>query len=388
MDVIDWGAAQRIGELIAGSPPFGGVRAASVEPLAREFAGRVGAYSRLESSRELPVLELVDRPGWIAANLRTMKPMLAPLTESLDVSKGPFAGTLRSASGLLLGAQVGALTGMLSQRVLGQYDLALLDESVTPRLLLLAPNLAHAARNLGVDRDELVLWVSIHEITHAVQFSGAPWLREYLGGILKQLIDGLQMTLTGGSSDEGEAGDADGSGNGNGAPEHAGGWTARLPKLGDWVSNPAQMREMLERARRGELLRLSLGEERWGLVEQMQAAMSLIEGHAEHTMDAVGAEVLPSLPRLRTALNRRRESRGLPWRVLERLLGLELKMRQYEIGRRFCDAVVQAGGPETLALAWSGPETLPSTEELEQPALWIARVAEADGLQASLSRSK
>ncbi len=114
----------------------------------------------------------------------------------------------------------------------------------------------------------------------------------------------------------------------------------------------------------GELLRLTLGEDRWQLVERMQAAMSLIEGHAEHTMDAVGAEVLPSLPRLRAAMNRRREQRGLPWRVLERLLGLELKLRQYETGRRFCDAVVSAGGPETLALAWGGPQDLPSGEEL------------------------
>ncbi len=102
---------------------------------------------------------------------------------------------------------------------------------------------------------------------------------------------------------------------------------------------------IVDRARRGELLRLTLGEERWQLVERMQAAMSLIEGHAEHTMDAVGAEVLPSLPRLRAAMNRRRETRGLPWRVLERLLGLELKLRQYEVGRRFCDAVVERGRP-------------------------------------------
>ena len=108
------------------------------------------------------------------------------------------------------------------------------------------------------------------------------------------------------------------------------------------------LRELLERARRGELLRLTLGDERWRLVERMQATMSLIEGHAEHTMDAVGAEVLPSLPRLRAALNRRR-SRGLPWRVLERLLGLELKLKQYEVGKRFCDAVVRAEGPQALA---------------------------------------
>jgi len=369
--VIDWGMAQRIGELIAGSPPFGGVRAESVEPLAREFAGRVGSYSGLEISGELPALELVDRPGWIAANLQSMRPMLAPLTESMGAGKGPFAGPLRSASGLMMGVQVGALAGMLSQRVLGQYDLALLDSSVTPRLLLLAPNLAQAASTLHVDRDELVLWVSIHEITHAVQFTGAPWLREYLGGMLKELIDGLQVTISGRPSEDGDTTtDGTGKGAGNGGLGGLGGWMPSLPKLPD----QAQLREMVERARRGELLRLTLGEDRWALVERMQAAMSLIEGHAEHVMDAVGAEVLPSLPRLRAAMNHRRENRGLPWRVLERLLGLELKMKQYEMGRRFCDAVVDAGGSQALALAWSGPEALPTTAELDDPALWIARV--------------
>jgi uncharacterized protein (DUF2342 family) len=370
VDVIDWGTAQRVGELIGGAPPFGGVRAASVEPLTREFAGKVGAYSGLHSSSELPPLELVDRAGWIAANLKGMQPMLAPLTEPMGAGKGPFAGPLRSVSGLLLGVQVGALAGMLSQRVLGQYDLALLDASVQPRLLLLAPNLASAARTLNVDRDELVLWVSIHEITHAVQFAGAPWLREYLGGMLKELIDGLQVTISGGSSDAGssEGGSADGGANGHN------GWMGNMPKLGGWDLSMPDLREMVERARRGELLRLTLGEDRWALVQRMQAAMSLVEGHAEHVMDAVGAEVLPSLPQLRAAMNHRRENRGLPWRVLERLLGLELKLKQYETGRRFCDAVVDAGGQQALALAWSGPEALPSQAELEEPALWLARV--------------
>jgi coenzyme F420 biosynthesis associated uncharacterized protein len=365
-DAIDWGAAQRIGELIGGSPPRGGVRADSIEPLAQDFAARVSAYTGLELPAELPPLEVVDRPAWIAANLKTMKPLLDPLTARLggddDGITGIVSGPLRTASGFLFGAQVGALTGVLSQRVLGQYDLALLDAEVQPRLLLLAPNLAQAARNLGVDRDELVLWVTIHELTHAVQFGGAPWLREHLGDMLRELIDGLQVKLAPSSTR-------------NGLPEEknkdgGGGW---IPKLDGLGINPNQLRELLERARRGELLRLTLGDERWQLLERMQATMSLIEGHAEHTMDAVGAEVLPSLPRLRAALNRRRETRGLPWRVLERLLGLELKLKQYEIGKRFCDAVVQAEGPQALARVWSGPGLLPSTAELETPRLWLAR---------------
>lgn len=348
MEPIDWAAAQRVGELIAGSPPRGGVDASSVEPLAHDFARRVSSYSGLPEPRRLPPLEVVDRPAWIAANLRTMRPLLAPLAERAARSPGLLRGPVGSASGMLMGAQVGALTGLLSQRVLGQYDLALLDADVAPRLLLLGPNLAQAARNLSLDREELVLWVTIHEITHAVQFEGAPWLREHLAGLLSELIEGLQVSL----------------GTGGGLP--------RLPGL-------SEVTGVLERARRGELMRLTLGEERWRLVERMQAAMSLIEGHAEHVMDAVGAEVIPSLPRLRAALDRRREHRGLPWRVLERLLGLELKMRQYQTGRAFCDAVVANGGPPALALAWSGPETLPTPAELAEPSLWIARVAGGPG---------
>jgi coenzyme F420 biosynthesis associated uncharacterized protein len=359
VDAIDWRAAQRIGERIAGSPPDGGVRAGALEPLAHDFAKRVSAYSGLPAPSELPALEAVDRPEWIAANLRTMRPLLGPLGERVGERAGPLHGPLRSATGFLLGAQVGALTGVLSQRVLGQYDLALLDDSVPPRLLLLAPNLALTARNLGVDRDELVAWVAIHEITHAVQFSAAPWLRDHLGGMLRELIEGLQVTLGGRSAGPGQGAEV-----GEAAAEEP-----RRPKLPD----PGELVALLDRVRRGELLRLTLGEDRWQLVERMQAAMSLIEGHAEHTMDAVGAEVLPSLPHLRSALNRRREARPLPWRVLERLLGLELKLRQYEMGRRFCDAVVAEGGPQALAGAWSEPAALPTMAELQQPERWLGR---------------
>jgi putative hydrolase len=208
---IDWDTAQRIGELIAGSPPYGGPPPRSVQPLAHEFARRVGEYTGLSLPDELPPLEMIDRPAWIAANLLTMRPLLDPLLERLGAGdedtdderrsaagepgtsgagpggggdaggvggllSGPLrsaSGPLRSASGHLLGAQLGMVTGMLSQRVLGQYDVSLLDASAPPRLLLLAPNLAAAARNLGVDRDELIAWVAIHEITHAVQISGA-----------------------------------------------------------------------------------------------------------------------------------------------------------------------------------------------------------------------
>ncbi len=366
MDAIDWSTAQRVGELLAGSPPDGALTGASVEPLAQRFAARVSEYSGLRLPAALPPLEAVDRPTWIAANLQGMRPILEPLAQQSAEAGSkrrkrhprkagaqdltPLYDALGAAGGLLLGAQVGAMAGMLSQRVLGQYDLALLDPSVTPRLLLVAPNLDQASRNMQVDRDQLVSWVAIHELTHAIQFSGAPWLREHLGGLLQELIAGLQVTVSLGT-------------------------LLRIP-------DPRDLRALAERLRHGEILRLSLGERRWQLVARMQATMSLVEGHAEHVMDAVGADVLPALPRLRAAMNRRRESRGLPWKVLERLLGLELKLRQYDEGRRFCDAIVAAGerdesggGRRLLARVWRSPADLPTPAELAAPELWLARVA-------------
>lgn len=349
MNKVDWRLAQRVGEAVAGTPATDSEGIAPPPTPVAELAQRICTYSHLTLERQPPALELVDRPRWIAANLKTMRPLIDPLTDRVGESLGPFGGLARSAGGFFVAIQVGALTGVLSQRVLGQYDLALLDEQTTPRLLLLAPNLAHAARSLGVDREQLVAWVTIHEVTHAVQFGSAPWLREHLGGILKELISSLEVKLGDG----------------------------RDFKFGDIAQMRDELSDLIARARAGELLRVTLGDERWELVERMQSTMSLIEGHAEHVMDAVGVEMLPTLPKLREAMTRRRASRPLPWRVLERLLGLELKMKQYEIGRAFCDEVVREGGPEALALAWRSAADLPTARELEHPRLWLEREAVA-----------
>jgi coenzyme F420 biosynthesis associated uncharacterized protein len=354
MDGIDWNVAQKVGEMLAGDAggwASGGwasqsdADARGVQPLVERFAARVSAYTGLELPERLPALELVDRSAWIEANIATMRPLLEPLGERLGRGSGPLAPAMRSITQLLLGAQMGAVTGMLSQRVLGQYDIALLDPTRDPRLLLLAPNLAQAARTLALDREELTAWVAIHEVTHAVQFGGAPWLRAHLGELLRELIDGMQVRVGLGRA-------------------------LRIPDAAD-------LRSLAARLRGGEILRLGLGEDRWALVERMQATMSLIEGHAEHVMDAVGAEELPTLERMRAAMTRRRRERGWPWRILERLLGLEMKLRQYEVGRGFCDEVVALGGPGALTVAWRSAEMLPSTTELQSPETWLARTRAA-----------
>jgi coenzyme F420 biosynthesis associated uncharacterized protein len=356
MDRIDWTLAQRVGEVVAGTGPAERVFAEAAQPLAEDFAKRVSEYTGLALPMELPPLEAVDRPEWIAANLSSMRPLMEKVAERLQHNsrKAPaklpqgwalgLPEAMRVASGLMLGAQVGAMAGLLSQRVLGQYELELLEPSTSPRLLLVAPNLAQAAQRMQVQRDELLNWVTIHEITHAIQFSGAPWLRGHLAAMIEELLEGLEVSVSLRQM-------------------------LRLPSTGE-------VRELAELLRRGEVMRVALGRDRWLLLERMQATMSLIEGHAEHVMDAVGAEVLPSLTRLRGALQGYRESAGLPWRIVSRLLGLDMKMRQYDVGKRFCDEVVAQAGPQALTLAWASPQNLPTAAEFEAPRSWLERVGQ------------
>ena len=118
---------------------------------------------------------------------------------------------------------------------------------------------------------------------------------------------------------------------------------------------------------------VAVGEERRGQLESAQAFMALLEGYAEHVMDAVGADLLTDLDAMRAAMERRRHERSGLLRVLEKLIGMDLKMRQYKQGKAFCDAVVARGGIEALNRAWAGPETLPAYAELDDPAGWLAR---------------
>jgi coenzyme F420 biosynthesis associated uncharacterized protein len=251
------------------------------------------------------------------------------------------SGPLQSAGGVLIGVEAGGIVGFMGRHVLGQYELALLDPERPPRLLLVAPNLREAARTFEADEAELLEWVVFHEITHAVQFTGVPWLREHLAAMLRELLSSVKVEI-----------------------EPAA--LLRLPKLQD-------VRAAWDAVREGGLVHAVAGPERKEIIDRLQATMALIEGHAEHVMDAAGAAVLPSLPKLRESLERRRREKPPLVKLLERLLGLDLKMRQYVIGKRFCDAVVRDWGIEGINRAWSAPDQLPTLAELDDPAAWVRR---------------
>lgn len=341
--VIDWPLAQRIAALVAGESDARSPTA-DLPALATVSSERVAAYTGLHPVRPLPVAEGVGRSDWIRANVTGMRALLDPPLRRVGSGAGPFKPGVRLAAGVVLTAEVGVILGFLAQRVLGQYELVLLDGGVEerpPRLLFVLPNLGGAVRSFDADEHELLTWVVLHEVTHALQFAAVPWLQSHLAGLVRELLDSVEVRV-----DASRA--------------------MRLPGLDD-------VRRLANAVRRGDLVSIVTNPSERATIDRLQAVMAVIEGYAEHVMDEVGADVLPSLPRLRAALDHRRRSQSAPARLLAKLLGLEMKLRQYEQGKRFCDAVVAAGGITALNHAWSAPEAMPSLAELDRPEHWLAR---------------
>jgi coenzyme F420 biosynthesis associated uncharacterized protein len=196
--------------------------------------------------------------------------------------------------------------------------------------------------NFGAEEGEFMTWVTLHEVTHAVQFAGVPWLHSHVAGLVQELLKSAELRMD------------------------------RPRKL--HIPKAAEVRRVGLALRHGDLVSIFTNRAERETLDRVQAVMAVIEGHAEHVMDAVAPDLLPSLPKLRAAIDRRRKSQSGVSRLMAKLLGLELKMRQYEQGKFFCDAIVKRAGTDALVRVFSGPEALPTLAELTDPPAWLRRM--------------
>jgi len=342
--MIDWILAEKIAGYVAGTGEAPAPRA-DLDALAIEAEGRVVRYTGLEPARPLPRPEGIDRREWVRSNIAAMRHLMDPVLDRAGEGMGPLRPAVQLALGVMVTTEVGVVLGYLGQRVLGQYELMLLDETVDEhpaRLLFVLPNLGGAARAFAAPEDEFMTWVALHEVTHAVQFAGVPWLHGYVGGLVRELMKSAELRID--------------------TPRKL-----RLPGL-------SEVKRVAGAVRNGDLIAIFTTSAERETFDRVQAVMAVIEGHAEHVMDAVAPDLLPSLPQLRAALDRRRQSQSGVSRLLAKLLGLELKLRQYEQGKSFCDAIVRSAGTEALARVFSGPESLPTLAEINDPSAWLERV--------------
>jgi coenzyme F420 biosynthesis associated uncharacterized protein len=345
-NMVDWQLAVALGSRISGAgPEVSAEQAAATVTELRAGADRSTSYVReftgLEAGAGTAPVLVVDRPAWIQANVDGFAKLLTPIIDKVSEKKGPPGPITQAVGSRITGANVGGLLGFLSSKVLGQFDPF---HDPAGRLLLVAPNVVHVERELGVDPHDFRLWVCLHEETHRVQFTAVPWIRDHLfsefsaladtvepqrmlDDVLKRLSEAIRSGVSGGT---------DGAG--------------------------------------GSLLDIMGSPEQKAILERVTGVMSLLEGHADVVMDGVGPGVIPSVDVIRAKFDQRSQGFGVLDRLIRKLLGLEAKMAQYRDGAAFVRAVVDKAGMAEFNTVWAEPANLPSKAEINDPSAWIARV--------------
>jgi len=341
---VDWDlAAATAGALGKSGPKVSYEEATSVvadlRRLTDEAAGHVTAYTGLRAQVVHPPVRVVDRRDWAATNISGLRDVITPLVNRLtgDRAPGPVTEAIGSR---LTGVQAGTVLAYLSGRVLGQYEVFSSDPG---QLLLVAPNIVEVERKLQADRRDFRLWVCLHEVTHRTQFTAVPWMRAHFLGEVQAFVDAAQV-------------------GGEHFVERA---RRAVATLAESVRDPNS---------RASVLDLVQTPAQRAVLDRLTALMTLLEGHAEFVMDGVGPQVIPSVDRIRAGFNRRREAGNPLEKALRKVLGIEVKLRQYAEGRKFVHAVVDRVGMDGFNKVFSSPLTLPRLEELGDPDGWVARV--------------
>ncbi len=291
---------------------------------------------------------VVDRAAWVSANTAAFAALMGRLeVRLLDQLLPPGAGVAKAAMTLanrwVTTTQMGVLLGFMGQRVLGQYDLALISAETTPgRLLFVEENIRSVARAMDVPIEPFRTWIALHETTHAFEFEAHPWLRPYIASRLERQISMF-------SDDAADLGrDA-------------------VRQMG------AALRGEGRRDDQHWLERLMTDEQR-AVFRETQTVMSLLEGFSDHVMDAVGKDLVPGHARISARFHGRRANRTPFERAMLRITGMDLKMEQYRRGEVFVAAIEEQGGPEALLRLWDGPDSLPTAAELDDPPAWVRRM--------------
>ncbi|MDQ1373970.1 MAG: hypothetical protein QOJ09_1308 [Actinomycetota bacterium] len=346
---VAWDLAEKVAVRVAGRDPFASsYHYASLQPdfdeLTAEAEELVAAETGLRSLAGPARARVTDRAGWVHANINSFRRLLRPITERIGpkMAASPIAPVGRAVAG----AELGTLLGWMSTRVLGQYDLLLVeDEDPEDQdiVYFVGPNVLALEKRFGFPPREFRLWLALHEVTHRAQFTGVPWLRDHFRSL-------VESTLAAVDPDPRRFVDA-------------------LKRAVD------EMRAGRNPLDDGGLIGLLATPEQQEAFQRVQGMMSLLEGHGDVTMDRAGAARIPSADRFGRVLRQRRNTVRGPAKVLQKLIGLEAKMKQYEQGEEFIAAVERVGGPALLNKAWNGPDALPTMGEIRDPDSWIRRMA-------------
>ena len=337
---VNWKLAAEVAHQMSGTAePVDPWLAEEYQDLARLAELQVTSASGLTITQALTA-QPVDRRTWVDENLQSFRYLVEPLSAKLATDLGSSQPFLQPLAPALLGMQMGVMIGFLSNRILGQFDIGM-PSAEAKALYFVVPNIEAFASSNHLDPKQVRLWIALHEVTHHAEFS-VPWVRPRFLEMVTGYIEGLDLQ------------------------------SEQFTRRFEAITDPTQMQSLFDDPA-GLAGWIGEPSDREAL-DRIQAFMAFVEGYAEYIMDVAAPNLLPDLDRMRSAVEERRSAPSESEQALNRLLGLELKQEQYELGAEFCRQVARRWGGTKLAKIWEDPDNLPTLSELADPTAWAARV--------------
>ena len=345
--LVDWKVARKVALRVVGTDPY--TSSFHRQGLSDDFMrftsqaeGLVADCTGLRSQSGSARSRLIGRSGWVDANIASFKRLLKPLSDKLHERANAVAMPFTRQ---VAGVEFGLVLGWMSKRVLGQYDLLVLEDenpSEQDIVYYVAPNVLAMENRYAFDPAQFRLWLALHEVAHRAQFTGVDWLRPHFLKLVEAVIGGLD------------------------------------PDPKRFIEAARRVKE----ARRngedpmasGGLMALFATKAQAEVLDRLYGLMALLEGHGDVVMARAGEGLLPGAVRFGRVIRRRRQSVQRFAKVVQRLVGIDAKISQYAAGENFIQKVEAAGGSQLFDNVWTSPEHVPCKAEIHDPELWIKRI--------------
>jgi putative hydrolase len=268
-------------------------------------------------------------------------------SDQLQQMIGPLSGMAKQMGSAMFATQVGQGLGTLSGEVLCSSDIGI---PLTPdgRPSLLPGNTSEFADGLGVERQEVLLYVALRECAHQRLFTHVPWLRSRLEAAVDAYARGIHV-------DTGQMEEAFGKIDPN---------------------NPASIQDALS----GGMFEPKDTPEQQAALARLETLLALVEGWVDHVVTEAAGDRMPLLSRLSEAMRRRRAAGGPAEKTFANLVGLELRPRRLREASQYW-AKVAPGDSAARDARWEHPDLLPTAEDLDDLEGFFERSAASEAFQ-------
>lgn len=251
--------------------------------------------------------------------------------ELMQTMSGLF-GMAKQMSSMMFGGQLGQGLGVLSGEVLGAADVGIPLTS-DGRAALLPRNILAFGQDLGVDIEQVRLYVAIREMAAQRLFVHVPWLRSQLTAAVEAYAAGIHVDRS------------------------------RIEELSRDVdpSNPESIQDMLASG----VFVPEDSPEQVAALARLETLLALVEGWIDDVVTQAATGRLPGVDMLGEAMRRRRATGGPAERTFATLVGLELRPRRLREASALWSSIRQARGAEARDELWAHPDLLPTSDDLD-----------------------